>query len=1136
MDTLGKLKVQQLKDELSRRGEDSKGTKVVLVKRLEEILEREGVDPIAFVTEVGSLERTVGSAPDEVSERVGVMESNGGAAALDEDVPEETSRDVTKKGDQGQGAGMMFPVGNYGSADQHVSKSNGGSPAASVRSVSSRRSSCSHTSMSSLRAKEQAKKAGLLARTIMMKEKQKLQLQELEMKMKKEELELQMEIAEAGAREQVFAEHSEESNLPETCAEDAVRREPNKEDAARRQVPKEDAARRELHREDAARRQVPKEDAARKLVTKADARREEEIEEDEERKEMHKDDMTKTEMHKEDAMRGEKTEDCQREGKIITRRKAPTGRPTKESKQGQVKREETDRSGDATQAILTHFQRGQLPKAEIPVFNGDITKYRSFIRAFESRIASKTEDDEERLCYLEQFTSGKPRDIIRGCLHMTAGSGYVEARRLLDKRYGDEDSITSAFVDMVMDWPHVKPGDVEALDRFSLTLISCKNVMSGISPGAREMDHPKTMRKIIEKLPYQLQDRWRRIADNIRESHRRAKFEDVVDFIEKEVRIQTNPMFGRQHKDSRAGEPDGQRKRVQTVSATVVGAGAQQRWVSPKCLFCSKGHSLDQCEELRGKAPHEKSSFVRENGLCFGCLGRGHIARECTRRRVCSVCKRGHPTVLHIGEPPPSYGAHSTSHERSARPQNPSQVVTNGRVKLGTSRTSTGSSSTMMSIVPVKVWADDGRSVETYAFLDGGSSATFCSEALLKQLGAVGENVRLSMTTASADNQQVDSRVIKGVKISDLSGTADIAMPPMYTLETIPVRLEDMATNEDLDQWVHLQDIDLVRIDAEIGLLIGSNCPEALQPLEVRRSKDGGPFAVRTELGWVVQGPRRGCRVEDDRVKLNRIQAVKDSADLHRSFIALYNQEFGDHGSAVGLGLSREDQSWLRKVEDGVRFTDGHYEIPLPLRDEEVFPNNRQQAEQRIKGLKKRMLRDEKYLKDYSKFVNELIEKDYAEKVSRDRLDAYWGRTWYIPHHGVYHPMKPEKIRVVYDCSASYKGVSINDRLLQGPNLTSSLIGVLLRFRQEPFAVMGDVEKMFYQVRVPAKDRSLLRFLWWPDGDLSRQLEEYHMNVHLFGATSSPSCANFALRRTAQDYGSLYSPEVSKVHGTKLLC
>ena len=106
---------------------------------------------------------------------------------------------------------------------------------------------------------------------------------------------------------------------------------------------------------------------------------------------------------------------------------------------------------------------------------------------------------------------------------------------------------------------------------------------------------------------------------------------------------------------------------------------------------------------------------------------------------------------------------------------------------------------------------------------------------------------------------------------------------------------------------------------------------------------------------------------------------------------------------------------------------------------------------------------------------------------------------------------------MVFDCSARFNGTSLNDQLFPGPELTNRLVGVLARFRQEPIAFIGDIEAMFHQVRVPKYHRDFLRFLWWPDGDLSRDLEEYQMNVHLFGAVSSPSCSNFALRRVADD-------------------
>lgn len=89
--------------------------------------------------------------------------------------------------------------------------------------------------------------------------------------------------------------------------------------------------------------------------------------------------------------------------------------------------------------------------------------------------------------------------------------------------------------------------------------------------------------------------------------------------------------------------------------------------------------------------------------------------------------------------------------------------------------------------------------------------------------------------------------------------------------------------------------------------------------------------------------------------------------------------------------------------------------------------------------------------------------------------------------------------------------------LLQGPDLNNSLIGVLMRFREEPVAVVADIESMFHQVRVDPEDCDALRFLWWPSGDLSQSPEEYKMVVQVFGATSSPICTGFCLLKTAED-------------------
>jgi hypothetical protein len=67
---------------------------------------------------------------------------------------------------------------------------------------------------------------------------------------------------------------------------------------------------------------------------------------------------------------------------------------------------------------------------------------------------------------------------------------------------------------------------------------------------------------------------------------------------------------------------------------------------------------------------------------------------------------------------------------------------------------------------------------------------------------------------------------------------------------------------------------------------------------------------------------------------------------------------------------------------------------------------------------------------------------------------------------------------------------------------------------------------MFYQVRVAESIIDCLRFLWWPDSNLEKDPEGYQMLVHLFGATSSPSCSNYALLQTAEDNKDDYEAEV----------
>ena len=106
--------------------------------------------------------------------------------------------------------------------------------------------------------------------------------------------------------------------------------------------------------------------------------------------------------------------------------------------------------------------------------------------------------------------------------------------------------------------------------------------------------------------------------------------------------------------------------------------------------------------------------------------------------------------------------------------------------------------------------------------------------------------------------------------------------------------------------------------------------------------------------------------------------------------------------------------------------------------------------------------------------------------------------------------------------------ISLNNQLLEGPDITNTLVGVLTRFCQRPIAFLADIEATFCQVRVSLEHGDFLRFLWWRDSDYEQLPEEYKMLVHLFRATSSPSCTGFCLCKVADEFKDEFDEEMIK--------
>ena len=110
--------------------------------------------------------------------------------------------------------------------------------------------------------------------------------------------------------------------------------------------------------------------------------------------------------------------------------------------------------------------------------------------------------------------------------------------------------------------------------------------------------------------------------------------------------------------------------------------------------------------------------------------------------------------------------------------------------------------------------------------------------------------------------------------------------------------------------------------------------------------------------------------------------------------------------------------------------------------------------------------------------------------------------------------------------ASKFRGVSLSDNLLTGPDLLQNLFGIIFRLREQKLAITADIEAMFLQVKVPPEDCKVLRFLW--RDNTNEPIKVYEYGRHIFGAKSSPTCANYAQQQVARD-NTQGSPQITKL-------
>ena len=662
------------------------------------------------------------------------------------------------------------------------------------------------------------------------------------------------------------------------------------------------------------------------------------------------------------------------------------------------------KQAELSSMIINQQKTTHLPVKEPPIFSGDPFEYPAFITAFDSIISANVPSDRDRLFFLNKYTKDKANEVVKGFLAMSSDSAYKEARKLLDHRFGNPVHVAEAYKSSLRKWPQISDGNSSGLQEFSDFLVRCEEAMKTMN-SMGDLDSTQTLLKISAKLPCYSGVKWCRQAHELQTKTKKIiTFSDFEKFVKEEAELAKDPIFSpdalkkERNKTLTVNQPRFGRK-IRPKSKDVDGASgtslglqlgvtvqsflatgglpmeskiASEKSYQP-CPLCEGQHSLVKCSSFLKKSVDQRSDVIREKGLCYGCFKRGHMSAGCRDRFTCEECGRRHHTLLHgvkpkSSNPQPDTKAKSSVHQpKKKEPQyearsesKPAPESSNSNAISAAHSSVPGNASliTNCRIVLANLFhkANPEKQTKVYALLDDASDTTFVTTQVQEKLGIEGVQTSFNLSTMLG-REVLEVERIDGLMVQRIDGRVQVELPKAYARESIPSRKDQIPTPEVADQWPHLQRIrDKIppyEKDAEIGLLIGCNCPKAIKPKEVIHGSSEDPYAVRTLLGWSIVGPvatsdssledhalNSTChrtlareRVPGDREsRLSFVLKGKTKELINPTAInQMFELDFSDHNSGRH-GLSKEDRRFLEIVEQGIHQCEGgHYELPFAI-------------------------------------------------------------------------------------------------------------------------------------------------------------------------------------------------------------
>ncbi|XP_061170284.1 uncharacterized protein LOC133179579 [Saccostrea echinata] len=501
-------------------------------------------------------------------------------------------------------------------------------------------------------------------------------------------------------------------------------------------------------------------------------------------------------------------------------------------------------------------------------------------------------------------------------------------------------------------------------------------------------------------------------------------------------------------------------------------------------------HTINQCKAFKHKNLQERKKILRDHNFCLRCCDTSdHFAKNCHAKIECDLCKSTtHSSALHVEN-------HNYQNEdaNNSERKHGEEVVRARCTDICGVPNFTGKSCAR--IVPVRIYPHNQpeNAVLSYAMLDDQSNRTLGKSSLFDHFSINFLPTEYTMESC-AGKLTTTGRIVVGLIVEGIYDKVQLQLPPVLECRDLP---------------------------------------EAHHVIEQRIGPPRSPFAQRSPLGWTIigkvclSGQHRPSSVATYRTCITRngrptgLEPCEQVVCIRKASV-FKKKKHNPTQTTLNVfetttrdnkpGLSIEDRQFSNIMDSEFQISEeGKWIAPLPFREpHDHMPDNYKLALHRAKSLDASLHKNKTKKQHFLDFMQKLFDNNHIEIA---RYLPPERERWYLPLFGVYHPRKPEQIRGVFDSSAKHMNVSLNDQLLQGPDLINNLLGVLIRFRKEMVDVVADVQQMFHSFLVREDHRDFRRFLWHEDNLIENPLVTYRMRAHVFGNKSSPSIAMYGLRR-----------------------